>query len=116
MPRATRKHVVSPTEPASDAGFERRNGHLLHTHEAAGSSPGPPTNGDADSVRLPVLPGVLGGIPGGHTQKAPGLTGGLEISAGLCADLHPLSTGRCFRGGVAGVAFYRWRLITLPTT
>jgi hypothetical protein len=44
MSEAVRKHVTSPTEPASDAGFERPDGHLLHAHEVAGSSPAPPTN------------------------------------------------------------------------
>ncbi len=44
MSRAPRKHVTSPTEPVSDAGFERPDGYLLHTHEVAGSSPAPPTS------------------------------------------------------------------------
>ncbi len=44
MGRATRRHVTSPTEPASDAGFERPDGHLLHTHEVTGSSSVPPTS------------------------------------------------------------------------
>ncbi len=43
MSEAARKHVASTPEPASDGGFERRGGHMLHTHEAAGSSPAPPT-------------------------------------------------------------------------
>ncbi len=40
---ASRKHVTSHTEPASSAGSERPDGHMLHTHEVAGSKPAPPT-------------------------------------------------------------------------
>ncbi len=44
MHRATRKHLTFPTEPPSDAGFERPGSNMLHTHEAAGLSPAPPTS------------------------------------------------------------------------
>jgi hypothetical protein len=52
MSRAPRKHVTSPREPGSDAGFEKPDGHLLHTHEAAGSSPELPATKPASIEEL----------------------------------------------------------------
>jgi hypothetical protein len=62
MARATRKHVTSPIEPPSDAGFERPDGHMLHTHEVAGSLA--PMNEKASRGPDPGPPVGRGGAPG----------------------------------------------------